>query len=83
MSKQDDGGPAFPVQDAATWQAHGMSLRDYFAIELGAALIVSSAADPNGLMRAVHNRGCSDAKEWVAMSAYELADAMLAQRSKE
>ncbi len=26
-------GPAFPVQDAATWQAHGMTLRDYFATQ--------------------------------------------------
>lgn len=32
MSEQiKDGGPAFPVQDAATWQGHGMALRDYFA----------------------------------------------------
>lgn len=27
-----NGGPAFPVQDASTWQAHGMTLRDYFAV---------------------------------------------------
>jgi hypothetical protein len=31
MAEINDGGPAFPVQDAASWQAHGMSMRDYFA----------------------------------------------------
>lgn len=34
MSNFDDGGPAFPVQDAASWQGHGMSLRQYAAIKL-------------------------------------------------
>lgn len=31
MSDINDGGPAFPVKDAAAWQAHGMTLRDYLA----------------------------------------------------
>lgn len=31
MATTNDGGPAFPVQDAASWQGHGMTLRDYFA----------------------------------------------------
>jgi hypothetical protein len=31
MSTIDDGGPAFPVRNAHEYQAHGMSLRDYFA----------------------------------------------------
>ena len=31
MDKINDGGPAFPVQDAATWQGHGMAMRDLFA----------------------------------------------------
>lgn len=30
----NDGGPAFPVQDASSYRAHGMSLRDYFAIHV-------------------------------------------------
>lgn len=34
MSKIEDGGPAFPVQDAAAWQGHGMTLRQYAAIKL-------------------------------------------------
>lgn len=28
------GGPAFPVQHAAIWQHHGMTLRQYAAIKL-------------------------------------------------
>lgn len=31
MNQIDDGGPVFPVQDFSMHQAHGMSLRDYFA----------------------------------------------------
>lgn len=30
----DKDVPAFPVQDAAAWQAHGMTLRQYAAITL-------------------------------------------------
>ena len=32
-SNEFDGGPAFPLQDASTWQAHGMSKRELFAIK--------------------------------------------------
>ena len=28
---QDNGGPAFPVQDMSKWQVPGLTLRDYFA----------------------------------------------------
>ena len=31
MAEINDGGPAFPVQDASSWQAHGLTVRDYFA----------------------------------------------------
>ena len=34
MSSIDDSGPAHPVQDCSKWQAHGMNLRQYAAIEL-------------------------------------------------
>lgn len=67
MSNIKDGGPAFPVQDAATWQAHGMTLRDYFA----AKAMQGFAADPEcGSL-------CSDS---IADLAYIWADAMLNKR---
>lgn len=69
MSK-NDGGPAFPVQDAASWQAHGMTLRDYFAAKAMLGLMHWDALPAGDFPHA-------------AAEAYELADAMLAQRDKE
>jgi hypothetical protein len=34
MSEKETSGPVHPVRDAATWQAHGISLREYAAIKL-------------------------------------------------
>ena len=61
-----DGGPAFPVENAATWQGHGMTLRDYFA----AKAMQGFAADPQ----------VEAGAEKVAQIAYAWADAMLAAR---
>lgn len=73
-----DGGPAFPSSIG-----NGMSLRDYFAAQAMAALasqlldkafvnaLVSLSAETN-----------STHEEAIAHMSYELADAMLAERSK-
>ncbi len=64
----NDGDPAFPVQDASTWQGHGMSLRDYFA-----------AKALNGLI--CHLVGVKDGSpDDYARRAYQYADAMLKAR---
>lgn len=73
--KIDDGGPAFPVIDYGNGNyapsvSHGLSLRDYFAAQALAGQINYEGME-----------GC-DPKMQAAM-AYELADAMLAQRRKE
>lgn len=79
MSKQDTGGPAFPVpltdaQEAA-WNeaklpsANGMTLRDYFAAEAMQALLVDAECGPNSV------------KDF-AESAYIMADAMLKAREQ-
>lgn len=72
MSKPENP-PAFPVENAATnnFAYSGMTLRDYFA---GQALIhceqlVTGAASAGSKMAA-------------AQYCYEIADAMLAERSK-
>ena len=77
MSKQDDGGPAFPVElggpeghqtSASTWQYRGMSMRDAFAI--AAMQGICAHADTWGL----------GSSEQVAIKAYVLADEMLEAR---
>jgi hypothetical protein len=61
----DKNQPAFPVQDASTWQAHGMTLRDYFAAKA---------------MQAVIARGDDTNRPGMAEWSYAMADAMLAAR---
>jgi hypothetical protein len=62
----DKNQPAFPVQDASTWQAHGISIRDYFA-----------AKAMQGLMNTEYR--LTDAS-YNAKQSYAIADAMLAAR---
>jgi hypothetical protein len=70
MSK-DNGGPAFPVApenyDMSGYCGEGMTLRDYFA----AKFLCGRAAVPGSVDPAM------DAK-----FAYQVADAMLAERAK-
>lgn len=82
---KDDGGPAYPVDTRresaenggeyghqtgnTTWQFPGMSMRDYFAAKAMAAYI---AADE------LYSIPCRE----LAISAYEISDAMLAERAK-
>ena len=72
MSKKETGGAAFPLSNAQNpgW-ADGMTLRDYFA---GQALC--------GLLSKYNLNAPSD-QGTIAQMSYELADAMLAERSKE
>lgn len=69
----DNGGPAFPTDDArqigpSIWHHDGMSLRDYFA-----------AKALQGLLTNAFN---SRPPENIAIWAYRHADAMLAARKK-
>ena len=62
-----DGGPAFPIEQ--TLRSHnGMSLRDYFA-----------AAALTGMAMTASSSRARD----VAITAYEFADAMLAERRRQ
>ena len=84
MSAKDAGGPAFPVDDlmaagisrsdlndggAPAWG--GMTLRDYFAAKAMAAFL----ANP-------HNVGTTGPKD-ISTAAWNMADHMLASRTKE
>ena len=82
---KNDGGPAFPfaLESVATAKGSeqsyepGMSLRDYFA---AAALpsVIAAYVEANG--RCI---GTDHFVRNVPVHAYRMADAMLAERSKE
>lgn len=73
MSVREDGGAAFPrlVPPVTNWSLEdvtsGMSLRDWFAGQALAAVIAHTDRERWA---------------WAAERAYEVADAMLAERSK-
>lgn len=64
---KEDGGPAFPTPESGqpgSYQNYGMSLRDWFAGQIAAALCIERDSAS------------------IADRAYELADAMLAERNR-
>jgi hypothetical protein len=83
MSEKNNGGPAFPLAHShvdlehTNWaHANGATLRDYFAAKALPALIarVGSHIDMQGRYEALN--------EGLAITAYELADAMLKARDE-
>lgn len=85
MSEQiKDGGPAFPVE-SATWQASGMTLRDYFAAKFAQAeLMTCGVPGPacDALMTAINRTG-EKPEDHMARCAYDMADAMLRAREQQ
>ena len=71
-----DGGPAFPLGSGDIRDPMGMTLRDYFA---GQALIFMSRMD----FSLFADDGATINTKIAASNAYELADAMLAERERE
>ncbi|MFX1710695.1 hypothetical protein [Stutzerimonas stutzeri] len=76
MSKQPNGGPAFPKAGLDPWGEAksvetGMTLRDYFA----AKAMQGSLADPSV--------NPTDHKDDFARWCYEVADAMIAARDEK
>lgn len=68
----DDIEPAFPAQD---YGFTGMTLRDYFAAQAMCVYLRQAYAGDQGA-----GRGWDDSD--VAAFAYDMADAMLAERAK-
>lgn len=87
---KNDGGPAFPGIEGSSgngnatpiirpdggyeWITHnqGLSLRDYFAAKAMHALIIDGEYDR-----------CANGPESLPEYAYQIADAMLAERAKQ
>lgn len=80
MSEQPkDGGPAYPqrVHSGMTYTDHpGMTLRDWFAGQAMASLILVPAT------AAIARQDGNLPSKTLALAAYEAADAMLAAREK-
>ena len=73
---KENGGPAFPLCIEVGENIHldlGMTLRDYFAAKAMQGMLGNSGMGMWG----------PDAEKSYALSAYSMADAMLAQREKE
>ena len=79
MSKPD-GGPAFP--QPAPLVATGMTLRDYFAAAAMARMLPWNHEYPTEEVAARQSADFSRLTKMISTSAYLLADAMLAERSK-
>lgn len=73
-----DNPPAFPLVSDIIGHCEGMTLRDWFA---GQALGAIITATSNG--QHYPAREGRSLIEGMAQDAYELADAMLAERAKE
>lgn len=78
------GGPAFPISIPGCgdngWQ--GMTLRDWFAGQIAPTLNPRAFSDYQlTAWFGKHRTGITDA-EMIAAASYEIADAMLARRSK-
>lgn len=72
-----DNPPAFPVQDCANFQCHGMSLRDWFA---GQALPQAIEIGRSG---AKPDADVARLTAAIAGIAYGFADEMLARRERQ
>jgi hypothetical protein len=75
MSAQNDGGPAFPVPDTyhpggqVEYGATGMSLRDWFAGQALAGILMNYTTEKYGF-----------SEQTVATYAYRYADVMIEAR---
>jgi len=68
VSTQDNGGPAFPVDDLS-----GMTMRDYFAAKIMATFLHGAVLPPGF--------DATEQIDFTAFRAYECADAMLKARA--
>lgn len=78
MSDKNNGGPAFPCPESA--EKWGMTLRDYFAAGFAQQIFAATTTTithPENGRHSFHNPFAHTAQQ-----AYELADAMLAERAK-
>lgn len=87
MNETPENPPAFPVQDCAAFQCHGMTLRDWFA-GIAPEPTPDAIATQQGIDRGrnPHNDSYKPAlrsrDQIIAALRYAYADAMLEERAK-
>lgn len=81
--------PAFPLHPdinpntGRDWQSVGMTLRDWHAGNVAAAIVGSiSSEDGYRRLRDLAAEDCLTVSEWIAREAGKQADALLAERTK-
>lgn len=90
MTKSDTGGSAFPSELAKDWrstesghQAYelfgGMTLLDYFAGQAMQAILSSSVGE---LAEAHHKGELENPTKFIAETAYDQAEAMIAEKRR-
>jgi hypothetical protein len=89
MEQKNNGGAAFPdpgraqsAKQRETLTDTGMTLRDYFAAQALPAILAQS---DDGITARAPTGKFSDGTrvaDWWAQTAYQIADAMLAERAK-
>ena len=81
-NQKPSGGPAYPQHVAPQYAArpdlHGMSLRDYFA---ASALPLAFQLVKSDLKDIEDDDAWHERLGWLAAEAYQIADAMIAERS--
>ena len=88
MNAIKDGGPAFPIVAEDTIYTvfeRGMSLRDHFAAKAMHAELTTCGVPGEAceaLVEAARRDGIDPVRK-IARNAYEVADAMIAEREKE
>lgn len=88
MNRINDGGPAFPVDEVRLSDGtgisaghDGMSLRDHFAGQSLAGML-ANAPYLMAIRDEAKHRG-ENAEDYIARTAYELADAMIKAREAQ
>lgn len=91
MSEIKTGGQAFPsnytLSDGALFIYNGMTMRDYFAAKAMQSLIEKSTLLVQTILKDGSHHGSTDEfmdihRKGISESAYQYADAMLAEREK-
>jgi hypothetical protein len=77
MSDKNDGGNAFPHSHEWNPSYSGMTLRDYFAIRLGQALLTTEN------LFQINGENATRTPKNIAEAAYAYADAMLKARDEK